>query len=114
MAAQANLDARAQIAANQFQMNFESARQLTELADKMALLEQSGQISSDDREALARSALSVAGLQIQDVTDAIQRAANGDKNAIEDVMQKGATTLGMPSTAMLRDQILPSLGIMVP
>jgi hypothetical protein len=114
LAADADLDSRAQVTATQFQMNFDSARQLTALADKMAILQQEGQLSSDDRAALARSALAVAGLQENDVTDAIARAANGDQNAIEDVMMTGATTLGMPSTTMLRDQILPSLGVLVP
>jgi hypothetical protein len=110
----ATLDAKAQAMATQFQMSFEGARQLTQLADKMQLLQQSGQLTADDRAALARSALAVAGIEESEVTDAIAKAANGDKNAVEVVMAKAATNLGMPSTAMLRDQILPSLGVIVP
>ena len=75
---------------------------------------QQGSLTEVDRQSLATSALAVAVLQMSDVTDAIQHASNGDKSAIEQVMEKGAANLGMPSTAMLREQILPSLGINVP
>jgi hypothetical protein len=114
MAENAELDSRAQVMATQFQMDFEGARQLTQLADKMQILEQSGEMSDDDRAALARSALAVAGVEEDEVNDAAAKAAQGDISAVNTVMTKAATNLGMPSTAMLRDQILPSLGIVVP
>jgi len=114
LAKNAALDAKAQVMATQFQMDFEGARQLTQLADKFELLQQSGQLTDADRAALARSALAVAGVEENEVNDAVAKAAQGDKNAVEFVMTKAATNLGMPSTAMLRDQILPSVGVVVP
>jgi hypothetical protein len=114
MAQNAQLDARASATAAQFQMSFESARQLTQLAARMNVLQQNGQLTDADREALARSALAVAGLEENEVTDAVAKAANGDKAAIETVMEKGANNLGMKSTAVLKNQILPSLGVNVP
>jgi hypothetical protein len=114
MAANAVLDAKAQVTATQFQMDFESARQLTQLADKMQMLQSAGQLTDADRGAIARSALAVAGVEESEVNAASIAAAQGDKTAVNSVMTKAAANLGMPSSAMLRDQILPSLGVMVP
>jgi hypothetical protein len=42
---------------------------------------------------------------------AVAAYMNGNPSAVNDLIAKGAANLGMPSGQMLRDQILPSLGI---
>jgi hypothetical protein len=111
---QQDLDNRATQLAAQYQMNFESARQLTQLADQMQKLSAQGQMTDNDRDALARSALGVAGVSPADVQAAIVRATkNQDKTALQQLMDKAASNLGMSSSAALRDEILPSLGLTV-
>ena len=78
----------------------------------MSSLTSSGQITEEDREAITHAALNVAGLSTDDVNAAIARMIkDGDKSAIDDLVNKAATNLGMPSSAGLRDQLLPALGI---
>ena len=107
-----NLDTQAQSISGQFGMSFESARQLAQLADKMSTLSASGSVSEEDRETITHAALSIAGLSTEDVNTAIQSMIkDGNQNAMDDLMNKAATNLGMTSSAGLRDQLLPSLGI---
>jgi hypothetical protein len=111
------IESRAESLANQFQMSVESARQLTQLADRMQTLTNvgQGQLSDGDREALTRAALGVAGISYDDVKNATaQIISGGNTTAVDDLMTKAATHLGMTSTATLRDQILPTLGISFP
>ena len=92
-------------------MSFDSARQLAQLADQFSTLSSNGQITEEQREQITHAALSVAGLTTDDVNAAISDALQGNANAIDDLMNKAATNLGMQSSAGLRDQLLPSLGI---
>jgi len=111
----ADLDNRSKAFASQFQMNVESARQLTQLADRMSALETQGQMTDDDRMALADSALAVARISGKEVSTAVAKLMNHqDKTAVDALVTKAAVNLGMPSSAGLRDQILPSLGITLP
>lgn len=107
------IEDRAQGIAQQFSMNIESARQLTQLADRMQQLTAAGkgQISDDDRQMMAEAALGVAGVKADEVTAAYAKLAQGDKAAVEGLLGKAAANLGMPSAAGLREQILPALGI---
>ena len=108
----AAIEGRAQAFASQFQMDVGAARQLTQLADRMQSLTAQGQMTDEDRDALSQAALGVAGISGDDVAKAYARMLNSnDQSAVDDLMTKAATNLGMPSTAGLRDQILPSLGI---
>jgi len=104
---------RAQTLASHFGMNIDSARQLSLLVDRMnSLTDGSGQISDEDRASLSDAAFSIAHISSDDVNAAIQNyIQNGDKSALDDLMEHAATNLGMPSSAGLRDEILPSLGI---
>jgi len=107
-----NLDSQAQSISGQFGMSFESARQLAQLADKMSSLSASGAASEEGREEIAHAALAVAGISTDDVNNAIARVVKeGDQKAVTDLMDKAATNLGMQSSAGLRDQLLPTLGI---
>ena len=107
-----DLETRAHSVANQFHMNLESARQLSQLADKIQQLTRTGKMTPEDREAITNSALGVAGLSTQDVNKAMAQALkDGNKNSIEDLMSKAAKNLGMHDSAGLKDQILPTLGI---
>jgi hypothetical protein len=107
-----NLDTKAQSLAGQFGMSFESARQLALLADQMQSLGSAGSISEENREAITHAALGIAGISTDDVNGAIaQMMKDGNQKAIDDLMNKAATNLGMSSSAGLRDQLLPSLGI---
>jgi hypothetical protein len=110
---QADVATRAQSVAAQFQMNYTAAVQLTQLADKVQAMTQTGTMTSEDREAITESALGVAGIGTDDVNTAIAATINGDTTAINALMDKAATNLGMPSSAGLRDQILPALGITI-
>ena len=92
-------------------MNIEAARQLTQIADRMQSLTVQGSMTDDDRQAVTTAALGVAGITNDQVTQAYAKFGNGDKTAVEGLLTQAATNLGMPSTAGLRDQILPSLGI---
>ena len=68
-------------------------------------------LTDDDRTAIADAALSVAGISNDDVTSAYANFVKGDKTAVDGLLTQAAVNLGMPSSAGLRDQILPSLGI---
>jgi hypothetical protein len=106
------LDTAAHALVDQYQMSFENARQLAQLSDKLQTLTASGQITDEAREDLANSALGVAGISSDDVNNAAaDMIQNGNQQAIQVLMDKAATNLGMPSSAGLRDQLLPSLGI---
>lgn len=108
---QADVATRAQSVATQFNMNYTAAVQLTQLSDKVQAMTKAGSMTSEDREAITESALSVAGIGTEDVNNAIAATLKGDTTAMNALMDKAATNLGMPSSAGLRDQILPALGI---
>jgi len=104
---------RAQMYATSYSMSIDSARQLAVLADKMTLFSnQSGGMSDEERATMMDSALSVAGISGDEVNSAYAKAIRDkDPSAVNALLEKGATNLGMSSTSVLRDQILPSLGI---
>jgi flagellar biosynthesis/type III secretory pathway protein FliH len=105
------LEDRAELIANQFQMSVEAATQLTQLSQKVQKMAMSGHMTAKDREAITKSALSIAGLTTEEVNDALKATMEGDKRATEDLLEKAARNLGMDSSADLRDKLLPSLGI---
>jgi hypothetical protein len=109
----ASLQSRAEAVASQFQMSVTSAVQLTQLSDRMSTLTTNGQQMTDtDRAALTEAALNVAGITMEDATAATtSMIQTGNQNAANDLLAKAAANLGMTSTATLRDQILPALGI---
>jgi hypothetical protein len=92
-------------------MDFGAAMQLTQLADKFDKLSISGKMTDEDRAAIIDSTLGVAGISQADVNKALQAQMDGKKDALNDLLEKGAKNLGMPNSAGLRDQILPQLGI---
>jgi hypothetical protein len=108
----AGFEQRAQAVATQFGMAPESARRLTQLADQVQRLSAAGAMTAEDREAITHSALNVAGISSADVNNAIaQVITTGDQKSIDELMNKAAKNLGMSSSAGLRDQLLPALGI---
>ena len=109
---QQQVEGRAQALASEFSMNIDAARQLTQISDKMAVLQaQANGMSDDDRAALAGAALNVAGISGDDVNQAYAAYVNGDHAAVNNLVIRAANNLGMPSDAGLREQLLPSLGI---
>lgn len=108
-----DLTAKAQTLASQYSMDFSAAMQLSQLADKFDKLSISGKMTDEDRAAIIDSSLGVAGISTADVNKAIKDGVNGDKQAIDKLLEQGAKNLGMPSSAGLRDQILPQLGIKI-
>ncbi len=109
---QANINTRAQALVSQFGMSFSSAQVLTQLSDRMNMLKSSGQISAEDQASLADAALGVAGINPADARSAVSaKINNGDSSKIDALIEQGAVNLGMPSSAALRSQILPSLGL---
>jgi hypothetical protein len=108
----ADLMVRAQSVAAQFQMSVTSAVQLTQLSDRMNTLTTNGQQMTDaDRAALSEAALNVAGISMDDANAAAANAIKGDKTAVNALIEKAAANLGMSSSATLRTQIMPALGI---
>jgi len=107
-----NLADRAQGISDQYQMTYEKAMELTKLADKVQAMTVQGQMTEDDRDAVVASAMGAAGVSEAEVNAAVASVAkDGNQNAINALMEKAAKNLGMPSSAGLRDQLLPSLGI---
>jgi hypothetical protein len=106
-----SLEQRAQFIANQFSMSVGAATQLTQLSDRVKQMAVSGRMTSADRVAVTQSALGIAGLSTDQVNDAITRMNSGDESAASALMQKAAVNLGMPSSAALRDKLLPALGV---
>jgi hypothetical protein len=104
-------DQRAQYIANQFQMSVSSALQLTQLSDKVVQMTKTNQMTGADRDAVTKSALGIAGISTDEVNDAFQKSMNGDTGAADDLLEKAAKNLGMSSSASLRDQLLPALGV---
>ncbi len=107
------LEQAAQALASQYQMNTEKARQLAQLASRVSQLTQNGNsMTADDRESIANAALGVAHITAEEITDTLGKVArDGNQKAIDDLMVKAATNLGMPDATGLRDSLLPSLGI---
>lgn len=108
-----DLTTKAQALASQYSMDFGAAMQLSQLADKFNRLSISGKMTDEDRAAIIDNSLGVAGISTADVNQAIKDGVNGDKQAIDKLLEQGAKNLGMPSSAGLRDQILPQLGIKI-
>lgn len=109
---QADQASRARNFANQFQMDYGKALELTRLADQVQSLSKSNQMTGDDQQAITEKALAVSGISTVEVNQTIARVIrDGDQTAINDLLNKAATNLGMPSSAGLREQILPALGI---
>ena len=110
-----SLQDRAGQLSNQFGMNLNAATRLTALADRMNQLEQGGNFTDEDRAALTDAALAVAGISLADENAAATALIqSGDHTAVDNLLVKAASNLGMSSPATLRDQILPALGITLP
>ena len=112
----ADVNSEASAMVNQFPMSFEAARQLVQLSDKMQILQQKSQLTSDDRAAIATAALAVGQVSQAEVANALAKFANGDKSALTNVELKYAHNVGLSDDEMpiVRDQILPQLGVQVP
>ena len=109
---QQSLTDRAQDISTQFQMDFTKALELTKLADKVQSMTVQGQMTSEDRSAVVDSAMGMAGITEAEVNSAVSSVAiDGNQKAINALLEKAAANLGMQSSAGLRDQLLPSLGI---
>jgi len=102
---------RAQGLADRFDMSFQSAYQLAQLSDQVKAMSVQGQLTDKDRDAIATSAFAIGGVSTDDVKDAVTGFKNGDKSKAEALMDKAASKMGMSSSAQLRDQILPAVGV---
>jgi hypothetical protein len=112
--AQQDLQDRAQMIATQYQMSLEGALELTQLSDTMQKLTAQNKFTGEDQLAISQAALSVAGIgQVEFQVAMANYLNNHDQNAFNAIIDHGAQHLGMPSSAALRDQILPSLGLNV-
>ena len=109
---QSSITNRAQSFANQFQMDFGKALQLIQLADKVHALTLRGELTTQERQTIIDGTLATTGIKSDEVNGAIAgMIQNGDQTAMNLLMDKAAKNLGMPSSAGLRDQLLPALGI---
>ena len=100
----------AQISAT-FQMDFNSAVQLTQLAGRIQTMQSAAnELTPADRAAVTTSLLGIAGITQDEVTQAVQQGSSGDMTGANALIGKISQNIGMPET-MLRDQILPKLGV---
>jgi hypothetical protein len=106
-----SVTSRAQLLVNSFQMSMGAAVQLTQLSDRVKSMAVQGAMSDSDKAAVSEAAFSVAGISTADVTGALSKYNAGDETAANNLMQKAAINLGMPSSSALRDKLLPALGI---
>lgn len=105
------LNERAQGLASRFDMSFDSAMQLSQLADQVKAMKVQGQLTSADRVAIAQSAFAIGGVSTDDVNNAVQSSMNGDNSQSEELINRAAAKMGMSSPATLRDKILPAIGV---
>jgi hypothetical protein len=106
-----NMNYRAQAIADKFSMDFGSAHQLAVLADRVQTLSARGAVSADDEHGVIQAAMGIAGISQDEINSAIVQSLQGNESATNSLMEKAAQNLGMSSTATLRDQLLPALGI---
>jgi hypothetical protein len=107
-----DLNARATSVAAQFQMSLTSAVQLTELSDQITEMTNSGQqMTDEDRAAVTNAALEIAGITNDDITTATAQSLSGNASAVNDLLTKAALNMGMSSVTVLRDQLLPAVGV---
>lgn len=93
------------------QMDFKSAMQLTQLADKIQILESTqNQLTAADHSAVMQNLLSIAGVSQDEVNQVSQTGMQGDMAQVSALMDKVSQNLGMSFTTF-RDQILPKLGV---
>jgi hypothetical protein len=108
------LEQRAVELVERYQMKLESARKLTKLADQISRLSKANKLTVADQQDIADRALAVAGIQPQEVNDALGDIMNQrNERALDDLVVKAAKNLGMPSTAGIKEEILPKLGIRI-
>jgi hypothetical protein len=81
------------------------------LADRVQALNAQGAVSADDEQGVIQAAMGIAGLSQDEINSAITQSLQGNESATNSLMEKAAQNLGMSSTATLRDQLLPALGI---
>lgn len=109
---QASIATRAVNIQNEFGMSVQSASQLAVLADHVQQMTANSQeLTTDDRNAITESALSIANISMDEVNDAFTKSMQGDNTATEALLQKAAVNLGMQSSASVRTQLLPALGV---
>jgi hypothetical protein len=98
--------------ATAYSLNIDAARQLTQLSDKMTELQaKAGGMTAEDQAAITDAALGVAGITTDEVNAATTQAIqHKDMTAVNTLLAKGAANTGT-TVAILRDQILPSLGL---
>jgi hypothetical protein len=108
----ANFDENANQLATTYSLNIDAARQLVQLSDKMSQLQnKQGGLTAEDQAAITGAALGVAGIRTDEVNAATAQAIqNKDMTAVNALLAKGAANTGTTVT-ILRDQILPSLGL---
>jgi hypothetical protein len=105
-------DGRVQSIATEFQVSINAATQLAQLGDTVRELTANGQtLTADDRTAITNTALNIAGVTGDDINQAVTLSLKGDNSATDALLSKAAGNLGMPSTAALRDKLLPSFGV---
>ncbi len=110
---QKSVDNRAQALVSQFGMSFQDAQTFTRLSDRLQALNTSGQASDDQRTQLADQALATAGISDAEARDAMTaKIRDNDDSKLNALIEKGASNLGM-SSAAIRQQILPQLGLSV-
>jgi hypothetical protein len=109
---QTNFAQRAATVSANFQMDFAKAVQLTTLSDKLTAIKSQGQaLTNDDRTAVMQTLQAVAGVSSDDLSKAVTQQLQGNGQAANDLVETISKNLGMPSSATLRNQILPQLGL---
>jgi hypothetical protein len=109
---QATIATRVTNLTNQFGMSYSAATQLAQLADQVQQMTANSQeLTTDDRNAITATALNIANITTDEVSDAFTKSMQGDQTATEALLQRAAIQLGMKSSADVRTQLLPALGV---
>jgi hypothetical protein len=108
----AGLVQRAAMVSANFQMDFGKAVQLTTLADKLNAIQSAGQSLSDgDRSAVLQTLNGIAGTTQEQLSKAVIQSLQGNSQPAQELVETISKNLGMPSSASLKNQILPQLGL---
>ena len=107
----ASLRTRATDLQEHYQMSFQAAVQVTELSDKVRALQANGRaLTPEDENAVFGAAFAIAGVQPAEVANAVAKSLDGDNSAEDALLTKAAANMHM-SQAVLRDQLLPLVGV---
>ena len=93
-----------------FQMDFGAAMKITQLGERIKAMGAQN-LTTEDRAAVMSTLMGVSGITQQELNQTIIAGIQGDGQAVNTLLTKVSQNLGMPSSTILRDRLLPALGV---